>query len=97
MQIFKIEWTNNAQRERLDILKFWKEHNLSDEYSRKIDREIQSLEQILSINPFIGVLRLYKGRKLRTLFPLRKFSLYYIVQGDKVIIVNLISNANLKE
>ncbi len=33
----RIEWTDNALREKVEILKYWKKRNKSEDYSKKLN------------------------------------------------------------
>ena len=50
----RIIWTERAQDERKDILKFWITHNKSTSYSRKLERLFREKLKLLSTNPYIG-------------------------------------------
>jgi toxin YoeB len=50
----QIIWTKRAQKERTDILKFWKEHNQSITFSRKLNDLIKDSLTLISCHPFIG-------------------------------------------
>jgi len=50
----RIIWTERAQKERTEILIFWKEHNQSSTYSRKLNELIKKTLQIISRHPMIG-------------------------------------------
>ncbi len=50
----RIVWTRRAQMERIEILAFWKEHNQSRTYSKKLNELIKKSLQIISRYPMIG-------------------------------------------
>jgi len=50
----QIVWTRRAQIERIEILAFWKEHNQSGTYSKKLNELIRKSLQIISRYPMIG-------------------------------------------
>lgn len=50
----RIVWTRRAQIERIEILAFWKEHNQSGTYSKKLNELIKKSLQIISRYPMIG-------------------------------------------
>lgn len=50
----RIVWTRRAQIERIEILVFWKEHNQSGTYSKKLNELIKKSLQIISRHPIIG-------------------------------------------
>lgn len=50
----RIIWTERAQKERIEILRFWKEHNQSSAYSKKLNELIKKSLQLISKHPMIG-------------------------------------------
>jgi len=45
--MFQVEWTKNASKQRVDILKFWIKHNKSETYSKKVFAETLVAEKLL--------------------------------------------------
>ncbi len=87
-----ITWTNFAVQQYLNILDFWVEHNNSTAYSRKIEQAVLRQEEIIRKNPQIGVVRRYRGQVLRCSIILRKYSLFYLIKNNHIIIIDFISN-----
>jgi hypothetical protein len=47
----KIVWSANAQRGRLEILKYWAERNGSTLYSEKLDGMFRKALRVIAVNP----------------------------------------------
>ncbi len=89
----KVVWTNKARYNLLSVLDFWADKNKSNAYPLKIKNEIRKIESILGLNPKIGVLRIYKGRRVRVLHLLRKFTILYFIEDDHTVkVVGFISS-----
>lgn len=50
----KIVWSENAQRERLEILAYWRERNGSDTYSEKLDVKFRAALRLIAAHPKLG-------------------------------------------
>ena len=50
----RVIWTDNAQQERRDILLFWKTHNQSTAYSKKLNELIKKAVILISLHPQIA-------------------------------------------
>jgi plasmid stabilization system protein ParE len=50
----RVIWTENAQRERKEILKYWIERNKSKTYSIKLNNLIEESINLLKTRPDIG-------------------------------------------
>ncbi len=90
-----IIWTPKAKSGLIQTLIFWKEHNQSESYSKKILLEVEKTEQYLSEMPSIGKPITYQGQKehIRILYILKKFSLFYSVNNNEIIIIDFVSNS----
>lgn len=55
----QIIWTKRAQKERTDILKFWKEHNQSITFSRKLNDLIKDSLILISRHPSLVSTKLF--------------------------------------
>ncbi len=95
--VYSIIWTKEAQKSLEEILVFWIEHNASKEYSLKILRDIRKVENLLMNTPAIGQKYLKNKEEFRAISILKKFKLFYKIEGDKIIVLAFISNAMLIE
>ena len=50
----KIVWTENAQKNRFDILSYWKERTLSKRYSKKLNQIFIQNAALLARHPNLG-------------------------------------------
>ena len=50
----QITWSANAQRERLEILKYWADRNGSPRYSEKLDSMFRASLRLVAAHPKIG-------------------------------------------
>jgi plasmid stabilization system protein ParE len=80
--MFRIIWSNQAETDYIDILKYWIEHNKSNKYSSKLMLEVEKKEKMISQNPYIGSPSEIKGVKYVLID--KNFSLYYRINEDVV-------------
>jgi plasmid stabilization system protein ParE len=79
----RIIWTNRADRTFSKILEFYIERNGSNTYSRKLDKEIQSLLSVLSKQPLLG----FKTEKDNYRILIRScFKIVYEIDDNQLII-----------
>lgn len=50
----QIVWSANAQRERMEILRYWAEHNGSTRYSAKLDGMFRAALRVIASHPKLG-------------------------------------------
>lgn len=50
----QIIWTERAQKERIEILTFWNNHNKSSIYSKKLNELIKESLKLICRHPFLG-------------------------------------------
>jgi toxin YoeB len=50
----RITWTENALREKVAILKYWKERNKSNRYSEKLNHLFKNTLKTLQKHPSLG-------------------------------------------
>ncbi len=89
---YPIIWTSYAIQQYLTILDFWTKHNNSIEYPKKIEQAVLRQEDIIRKNPEIGTIRKYNGLPLRCSIILRKYSLFYLIRNEEIVVVDFISN-----
>ena len=88
--MFQIIWSNDAIILQTNILEFWIENNKSETYSRQILKEINIHEDLLVLNPFLGVETQY--RNVRRVIILDNFSLFYTVFNEIIQIISIWDN-----
>lgn len=87
--MYEIIWAKQAEIRYLETLEFWTLHNHSNRYSLKIISEIDKIEALLLKNPYLG--RVANDENIRVISILKKFLLYYKIQGNIIYIVSFIS------
>ena len=55
MSKYKIEWSNEARLDLIDILNYYIERNKSAAYSKKLNSKINNSVRLISKNPMIGL------------------------------------------
>jgi len=50
----QIIWSANAQRERLEILRYWVDRNGSTRYSEKLDGMFRKALRVIALHPKLG-------------------------------------------
>jgi plasmid stabilization system protein ParE len=88
--MFQVEWTKNASKQRVDILKFWIKHNKSETYSKKVFAETLVAEKLLKKNPLIGTDTDLDG--IRRILVLRNFSMFYIIENQNIKVLAFYDN-----
>lgn len=79
----KIFWTYTATKQRFDIFRYWKKRNGSNEYSRKVRKQIKEREKVLLMNPKIGKVTDFPDTYA---IPMGHFSIFYKQFESKIII-----------
>lgn len=82
----RIIWTERAQRERIEILAFWKEHNQSNTYSRKLNELIRKSLDLISKYPLIGKPTPFKNVRVKVLY---NYLIIYQSTSDKIIVLSI--------
>ena len=85
----RIIWTNTAKTSRQEILKYWREHNKSDGYSKKLSKLFREKVALLRIQHYIGKPTDFKNVRVSLV---QNFSLFYIVSTDEIIILGIWDN-----
>lgn len=50
----QVVWSQNAQRERVEVLKYWVERTGSETYSKKLDRMFRTALRLIAEHPKLG-------------------------------------------
>lgn len=80
----KVIWSPNAQKNRKKILQFWKENNLSNTYSIKLNELFEDYLKIISKHPMLG--RKTSVDTIR-IGVLKEYLMFYEIQPD---VINLL-------
>lgn len=81
----EIKWSKNAKLKLQKILDFWIENNRSNLFSLKIEEAVINAEDTLKMFPFIG--RKTDKKDIRRLLIMKKFILFYKVDGNNINIL----------
>jgi plasmid stabilization system protein ParE len=82
-------WTENAHNERKEILLYWKNHNQSTVYSKKLNELIKKAIQLISAHPHIGRKTDVKNVRVKLV---RDYLLFYEETKDTIIILSIWDN-----
>jgi toxin YoeB len=85
----QIIWTKRAQKERTDILKFWKEHNQSITFSRKLNDLIKDSLTLISCHPFIGKPSVKENVRIKVL---RNYLIIYEITPTEIVVLSIWDN-----
>ncbi len=81
----KIVWTKQANDQIISTYKFWNEHNQSNRYSIRLEKEILKQENIISTFPNTGILT--DDTKYRVVI-VENFKIFYRIENDVIYIVS---------
>ncbi len=79
----QVVWTGPAEKDREDILTYWKKRNGSWTYSLKLNALFQACVKTIINNPFIGRPSDIEGIRVKAV---EKYLLFYEVTGDVIVI-----------
>lgn len=79
----KIIRTEKAILDRINIYKFWSDHNLSNRYSEKLELLFQQYATLISEFPKIGLQTTKEGIRYKVV---RNFKIFYQEEEDQIVI-----------
>lgn len=82
----QIVWTERAQKERIEFLTFWNNHNKSTSYSKKLNNLIRESLKLISRHPFIGKPTTKENVKVKIL---KNYLLIYEITSDEIIVLSV--------
>ncbi|MCA4900682.1 MAG: type II toxin-antitoxin system RelE/ParE family toxin [Bacteroidota bacterium] len=82
----KVEWTESAVNDRLEILKFWREHNQSDVFSLKLEILFNNAADLIAEFPKSGLATDFPNVRVKIV---RSFKVFYIVDPDSIVILRI--------
>lgn len=85
----RIVWTENAHNERKEILLYWKNHNQSTTYSKKLNEFIKKAIQLISAHPHIGRKTDVENVSVKLV---RDYLLFYEETENTIIILSIWDN-----
>ena len=81
----KIVWTEKANNQVIETFQFWNENNQSNNYSRRLEKEILKQEKIIANFPNTGILT--DNPDYRVVI-VEHFKLFYRIDGETIYIVS---------
>lgn len=82
----QIVWTLKAQEDRKRILEFWKDHNKSAIYSRKLNRLFIESLKLVCKNPNIGK-RTNKDQVRAKI--VKDYMIFYEAKGNHIVVLSV--------
>ncbi len=78
-----IRWTSRADRIFTEILEFYYRRSKSKSYSRKLNREIDEVLELIKIYPFLGMSSNVPDTRV---FISGHFKIFYEVKPDEIVV-----------
>jgi addiction module RelE/StbE family toxin len=82
----RITWTYRAHRDRKEILLYWKEHNQSATYSKKLNTLIKKAVDLVAAHPNIGRKTDIKNVRVKLV---RDYLIFYEYDEEQVFILSI--------
>jgi len=82
----RIIWSSRASDEKIEIFKFWNQHNKSKAYSRRLNRLFNEAVEILKNHPFIGRPTNIENVHVKIVL---NYLIVYQVRPDEIIIIRI--------
>lgn len=82
----RVVWTENALREKVEILKYWKKRNKSDSYSKKLNGLFNNAVRTIQKHPALG--RPTEDPEVNNML-VRDYLVYFMETDTSIIIVHL--------
>jgi addiction module RelE/StbE family toxin len=85
----QIIWTHKAQQERKEILQYWRIHNQSKTYSKKLNQLIKKALALIAAHPNIGRRTDIENVRVKMV---RDYLIFYEEQNDHIFILSIWDN-----
>lgn len=82
----QIVWTEQAQRERKQILEYWNLRNGSKQYSRKLNVLIKSALSLIANRPLIGKRTTIDNVRMKVV---RDYFIFYEIMDLQIIVLTI--------
>lgn len=82
----KVIWTSSAIQDRIDIFRFWSEHNHSDHFSQRLELLFTQAADLIAAYPGAGVATNMPGVRVKVV---RSFKLFYVIKNEYVVILRV--------
>lgn len=85
----RITWTQKAQQDRKEILKYWRVRNQSNTYSKKLNQLIRKAVILIAAHPHIGRRTDIENLRVKLV---RDYLIFYEESEDQVFILSIWDN-----
>lgn len=85
----RITWTYRAQQDRLEILRYWRIHNHSNTYSKKLNLLFKKAILLIAVHPHIGRRTTIEGIRAKLV---RDYLIFYEETYDQIFILSIWDN-----
>jgi addiction module RelE/StbE family toxin len=85
----QVNWTWKAQQERKEILHYWRVHNQSNTYSKKLNQLIKKAVALIAAHPNIGRRTDIENVRVKMV---RDYLIFYEEQNNQIFILSLWDN-----
>ena len=85
----RITWTYRAHQDRKTILPYWKQHNQSNTYSRKLNLLIKKAVSLIAAHPHIGRKTNIENVRVKLV---RDYLIFYEEIQDSIFILSIWDN-----
>lgn len=82
----RITWTYRAHQDRKEILLYWKQHNQSSAYSRKLNSLIKKAIDLIAAHPNIGRRTDIENVRIKLV---RDYLVFYEIAADQIYILSI--------
>ena len=81
-----IIWTERAHQDRFKIFTYWNERNLSNIYSKKLQRLIKDSLHLISKHPLVGQLTNIENVRTKVL---KDYLIIYEITLDEIVVLSI--------
>ncbi len=85
----RITWSQRAHRDRKEILLYWKEHNQSSAYSRRLNTLIKKTVELIASHPNIGRKTDIENVRVKLI---RDYLIFYESDEENIFILSIWDN-----
>lgn len=82
----RVIWVLQAQKDRKEILAYWKDRNKSVAYSKKLDKLFREALQLIAKYPFIGKPTNKKNIRIKIV---RNYFLIYEITAKEIVVLRI--------
>ncbi|MEJ0101481.1 MAG: type II toxin-antitoxin system RelE/ParE family toxin [Bacteroidota bacterium] len=82
----QIIWTNRAQNDRKEILRYWQGRNQSNTYSKKLNELIKKAVKLIAAHPHIGRRTDVENVRVKLV---RDYLIFYEANNEQIFILSI--------